>query len=64
VRVHAWGRRVPGWDLEQNSAGPLPAGPAPDAGPLEPITLIPYGCARLRIAEFPWTAPEPAPVPA
>jgi hypothetical protein len=62
VRVHAWGRRVPGWDLEQNSAGPLPAGPAPDAGPLEPITLIPYGCARLRIAEFPWTAPAPATV--
>jgi hypothetical protein len=62
VRVHAWGRRVPGWDLEQNSAGPLPAGPAPDAGPLEPITLIPYGCARLRIAEFPWTAPAPGTV--
>jgi hypothetical protein len=64
VRVHAWGRRIPGWDLQQNSAGPVPAGPLPDAGPPESIMLIPYGCARLRIAEFPWTAPDPAPVPA
>jgi hypothetical protein len=49
------GRRVPGWELVDNSAGPLPASPVPAEAPLEPIVLAPYGSARLRVAELPTT---------
>ncbi|GHO89817.1 hypothetical protein KSZ_78230 [Dictyobacter formicarum] len=54
VRIHTNGYKLPEWTLVQNSAGPLPLNPVVTADNMsEPITLIPYGCARLRIAEFP-----------
>jgi hypothetical protein len=56
IRIHTEGHRVPGWDLVQNSAGPLPRDLAGAEQVAEPITLIPYGCARLRVAEFPFVA--------
>ncbi|WP_338246980.1 beta-L-arabinofuranosidase domain-containing protein [Dictyobacter halimunensis] len=54
VRIRTSGYKLPEWSLVQNSAGPVPSDarlPA-DSTP-EAIMLIPYGCARLRIAEFP-----------
>ncbi len=57
VRIHATARRVPGWDLTRNSAGPPPPSPVVASTPAEPVTLLPYGCARLRIAEFPYVLP-------
>jgi hypothetical protein len=55
VQIRAEGFRVTNWQIEQNSAGPIPQNlelnPVPDQ-----ITLVPYGCARLRIAEFPLAA--------
>ncbi len=53
VRLRARGYRVPDWGLADNSAGPPPASPLRTEGVAEPIALIPYGAARLRIAEFP-----------
>jgi DUF1680 family protein len=53
VRIHTSGYRVPGWDLVNNSAGPLPRDLSEKQQVTEPLTLVPYGCARLRIAEFP-----------
>jgi hypothetical protein len=51
------GRRVPGWTLVDNSAGPLPQSPVSVETPVEEVELIPYGCARLRVAELPvWSA--------
>jgi hypothetical protein len=51
IKVH--GKQIPEWGLVQNSAGPLPDAPVQSNGPDELLTLIPYGCARLRISEFP-----------
>jgi uncharacterized protein len=44
---------VDNWKLQQNSAGPIPSHPIPSSDPINPTVLVPYGTARLRIAEFP-----------
>jgi DUF1680 family protein len=51
LRVAVAARRVPTWGVVNNSAAPPPL-PARNDEPLEQITLVPYGNARLRIAEF------------
>ena len=53
IELRVKGRRVPEWALEMNSAGPLPQSPVKSSWPIEDLTLIPYGCAKLRITEFP-----------
>ncbi len=53
IEIHAKGRRIPEWQIENNNAGPLPKSPVKSSEPIEDIVLIPYGCAKLRITEFP-----------
>lgn len=53
VEIQARGRKLPFWQMENGSAAPPPQGPVASREPLETITLIPYGAAKLRITEFP-----------
>jgi uncharacterized protein len=59
VTLSTQARRVPEWQLESDSAGPLPLSPlhchkTPCPQPLETVELIPYGAAKLRITSFPY----------
>jgi hypothetical protein len=47
------GRRVPGWELVDGSADAPPRSPVRTDAPIESLTLIPYGAAKLRITAFP-----------
>ncbi|MBN1349196.1 glycoside hydrolase family 127 protein [candidate division KSB1 bacterium] len=53
VSVQVKGKRVHAWKLVDGSADELPQSPINIPGDLETLTLIPYGCTNLRIAEFP-----------
>jgi hypothetical protein len=47
------GRRDPQWTVDDNSAGPVPLSPVKSTDPLQTLSLVPYGAAKLRITAFP-----------
>jgi hypothetical protein len=53
VVLKAKAKRVPGWKIDRRMVGKVPVSPVATSEPLEEITLIPMGCARLRISVFP-----------
>ena len=57
VEIQTIARKLPLWKMYNESAGPLPYSIAYGISAEEPesITLIPYGCTKLRITEFPVT---------
>ncbi|MEW6235470.1 MAG: beta-L-arabinofuranosidase domain-containing protein [Candidatus Omnitrophota bacterium] len=48
------GQALPDWKMERNSAAAPPQSPAVSNEPVAELELIPYGCTRLRITEFPY----------
>jgi hypothetical protein len=46
-------RRIPAWGLDNGLCATLPPSPVNSHEPVETVTLIPMGCARLRISAFP-----------
>lgn len=53
IVVHARGRRLPDWGLEQGVAAPPPPSPVHSDEPPEDVTLVPYGSTGLRLGELP-----------
>lgn len=53
VVLKVQGRAILEWKLVDNSVGETPTSPAVSQEPLTTLELIPYGCTRLRITEFP-----------
>ena len=54
LRVKA--RKVPQWGMNGASADAVPVSPVAVTMPEGIVELIPYGCTRLRISEFPVAA--------
>lgn len=53
VVITARGIKIPEWVMKDNSADIPPLSPVKPEGDPQIISLVPYGCARLRITEFP-----------
>jgi len=53
VVIKTQGMKIPQWTMKNNSADVPPLSPVKFQGEPEIITLVPYGCAKLRITEFP-----------
>lgn len=54
IELRARGKRIPEWQADKlGLVGTLQPSPVKSDAPLETITLIPMGAARLRIASFP-----------
>ncbi len=61
IALQVKARRIPEWTQEPNGLiGEIRRGPVRTAEPEETVTLIPMGCARLRVSMFPraGTGPE------
>lgn len=62
LTMTAKARRIPEWTADgEHVVAPLQDGPAGSSEPVEEITLVPMGAARLRITSFPTTDPGAEP---
>lgn len=48
------GKVLESWKIEDNSAGRIPESPVEVHGEEKEIRLVPYGCTKLRITQFPF----------
>jgi Beta-L-arabinofuranosidase, GH127 catalytic domain/Beta-L-arabinofuranosidase, GH127 middle domain/TAT (twin-arginine translocation) pathway signal sequence len=56
LELRGEGRLVPNWTLAEKMASSPPRSPVTSAEPAQEITLVPMGCARLRVSVFPTIA--------
>jgi DUF1680 family protein len=71
IEITAKAQRIPNWKLEKETVAELQPSPVRSSEPVETITLVPLGCARLRMSCLPvigagrdareWRPPEPKP---
>jgi hypothetical protein len=62
LTITAPARRIAEWTADsQNVVTPLQDSPARSAAPVETVTLIPMGAARLRVTAFPTASPDGQP---
>jgi hypothetical protein len=55
VELRVKARKLPAWKEDDlGLVGEVPTSPAESSEPVETVTLVPMGCARLRISAFPW----------
>lgn len=60
LQIKAKARKIPGWTLDKNGlVGKLGPSPVRSDEPVETVTLIPMGAARLRITMFPTVGSGP-----
>jgi DUF1680 family protein len=60
IAIYVKARRVPSWKLEPNGLiQAVPQSPVSTSEQVEQVTLIPMGCARLRVSAFPVAARNP-----
>jgi hypothetical protein len=54
IRIRTNARKIPAWQADTDTiVTPLQDSPTPSTEPVESVTLIPMGAARLRITSFP-----------
>jgi hypothetical protein len=56
IRLTARAQAIPDWTVDsENVVGTMQAGPVSTSAPVQQVTLVPMGAARLRITSFPQT---------
>ncbi len=53
IMLRVKGKKIPGWGMDGNNAGPVPYSPVESVEPVEMVELVPYASARLRVSEIP-----------
>lgn len=54
IQLQAKGRQIPGWGIDRHGlCAELPLSPVKTSEAVTTLTLVPMGCARLRVSAFP-----------